>query len=488
MSREYYTVNEVAKNLKVTPLTIKRYIADNKIISFKIGGVRRINKNDLDSFIEAQKNQEIYNSLEKDIKVIINNDFKKLVNFSENLKLPTHRWFNIKEGYSEELVTKVIKRYKVKEGYVIDPFLGSGTTAMGATKNGLDFIGFEVNPFLAFLGSVKITARKDEIDNEYLEKILSIKSKKNITRPKLSIIEKLFRENLDSILTIKAFIKNIPDGPNRRFYELVFLCALEPSSYAKKDGNGLKYPPNKKVKIFKEAFREKFNEMLNDSSKNSHNVKNSLLYNIDSRNICSLLKNKTKVNAKDLLNRKPTTELKKLAGTCKLAIFSPPYMNCFDYTEVYKTELWLGGFVESYEDMKLIRTDSLSSHLNKKYVEDTNFYNSYVAHFTSLLKKKKLWDKRINLMVTEYFHDMRDVMMGIYELLEDGAKCIIVVGNSAYGSIAIPTDLILGKIGKEMGFHNVQIEVARSLGTSSQQYKTINNIELLRESLVILEK
>ena len=33
-------------------------------------------------------------------------------------------------------------------------------------------------------------------------------------------------------------------------------------------------------------------------------------------------------------------------------IFSPPYANCFDYTEIYKLELWFGGFVKDYSELK----------------------------------------------------------------------------------------------------------------------------------------
>ena len=39
---QLYTTEEVAKFLKVSIITIKRYIADNKISSIKFNGLRRI--------------------------------------------------------------------------------------------------------------------------------------------------------------------------------------------------------------------------------------------------------------------------------------------------------------------------------------------------------------------------------------------------------------------------------------------------------------
>ena len=75
-----------------------------------------------------------------------------------------------------------------------------------------------------------------------------------------------------------------------------------------------------------------------------------------------------------------------------------------------------------------------------------------------------------------------------YKLLSKNGKCVIVVGNSAYGNIAIPTDDILRKLAKKIGFKKNYIIKARKLGTSSQQYKKVDDPKKLRESLVILSK
>ena len=66
---------------------------------------------------------------------------------------------------------------------------------------------------------------------------------------------------------------------------------------------------------------------------------------------------------------------------------------------------------------------------------------------------------------------------------------MVVVGNSSYGGLAIPTDIILAEIGKNIGFKVNEIVVARRNETSSQQYDKIGNlIEFVRESLIFFEK
>lgn len=47
-----YTVNEVADLIKVKPLTIYKWINDQKLPHYKIGGVIRIKFDDLENFLE----------------------------------------------------------------------------------------------------------------------------------------------------------------------------------------------------------------------------------------------------------------------------------------------------------------------------------------------------------------------------------------------------------------------------------------------------
>lgn len=54
-NEQYYTIEEVAKMLKVVYLTVYRWIQDGKLTSLKAGKQYRIKKSDLDKFMEKQK-------------------------------------------------------------------------------------------------------------------------------------------------------------------------------------------------------------------------------------------------------------------------------------------------------------------------------------------------------------------------------------------------------------------------------------------------
>ncbi len=92
-------------------------------------------------------------------------------------------------------------------------------------------------------------------------------------------------------------------------------------------------------------------------------------------------------------------------------------------------------------------------------------------------------------MLNGYFADMCEVLKQIHRSLKPGGTCSIVVSNSAYAGIVIPTDLFLAMIGEQIGFKVREIEVERLIITSSQQYKKTEHIKkYLRESIVKLEK
>lgn len=432
---------------------------------------------------------KIYDNLESNYDVTYpensNATYQSLLNYSNEGEKPRQSWYRYKEGYSLDLIKKIICDYKIEEeGVILDPFLGSGTTVMAANSLGKKGIGFEVNPFSFFLSKCKLSNYTNEQVNLFRTSFIKIINKAKLVNnqvselPKLSISDKVFNKNIEPFfMTIKYEINNADiDNEVKNLLLLGWLSTLEAISTYRKAGNGLKIRKTFKnvydtIEKVEEILLKQYNKMYKDL-KNDNNKYNVELYNNSALNLSKFI------------------ESESIEGV----IFSPPYANAFDYTEIYKLELWFGGFVNEYKDLKYLRNNSLRSHLNgltiKQNIDDVGLPTLYELDcLLELLISKDLWNKKIPLMLRLYFGQMYHLLEEVYKSLKPEGYCAIIVGNSSYGGIIFPTDLLLAKYAEKIGFEVDKIEVDRYIITSSQQYKLTSKMKkYLRESVVCLKK
>lgn len=401
-------------------------------------------------------------------------------NFVFSSNYPRHRWFNYKEGFSPVLVERIFKEFNLNSKSVVcDPFCGAGTTLAVAKAREMQSIGFEVNPFAVFITKVKTTDYDDNDINAFkttVDKLICLTVDYKIPLPENDYLNRIFdKEMLHAQLTIRKYIQNLPEAKSKHLAYFAWLSTLEQCSLYRKAGNGLKVKVHPPVYGNGDAFtfaikciNDKAASMIEDYSK-ADNGPTPLIYEESVTNLGKHIHD----NSLDLV------------------LFSPPYANCFDYTKIYYLELWFGEFVHSTVDQKNIRMESLRSHCHATWPERyTNFHlNELNDDILPLLRQQKLWTPRIPDMLNGYFADMEEALRQVYAALNKGGHCAIVVSNSAYAGIIIPTDVFLAIIAQQLGFTVEEIEVERLIITSSQQYKRTEHIRrYLRESIVKLKK
>ena len=412
-------------------------------------------------------------SLKKEFSIQDGYHYSNLVNFKTNKEIPRHNWFEYKQGYSEQLIVQTLeKENPSKDEYVLDPFAGVGTTNLVAQTMGFKSVGFDINPVAAFAAKVKTTFFSDK-QIKIIEKLLDNfnPSKKSLNIPCSSLLEKSFNnEVFDKLMIIKGFYESIDDPIIYSFFKLAYLNIIEDCSNRAKDGNGIKIVKNKQqIKDVLSYYKDVCYKMIEDIN-HINRDKESIIINGS-----MLLDN----NFKEVKNKK-----------VGIVMFSPPYANCFDYCEVYKLELWMGDFVKSYDDFKLYRNMALRSHVNSSfdhYIENPNWKVNIVADLISCFN---IWNKNIPDMIRGYFDDMGIMFERLHNVMITDAKCYIVVANSGYKGILVPTDFLLADIAQSKGFNVVKIIQARKIRASSQQMKVLHNEygNLMRESVIVLQK
>jgi hypothetical protein len=106
-----------------------------------------------------------------------------------------------------------------------------------------------------------------------------------------------------------------------------------------------------------------------------------------------------------------------------------------------------------------------------------------------LIGTYNVWNKNIPDMLRGYFDDMQNMLERLFAVSKKGVVCSIVVANSGYKGIIVPTDLLLAEIGERIGFKVEKIILARSIRASSQQMQELKSrSNLMRESIIILKK
>ena len=174
-----------------------------------------------------------------------------------------------------------------------------------------------------------------------------------------------------------------------------------------------------------------------------------------------------------------------------LVVTSPPYMNSFDYTDVYRAELFLGGYVTNNEELKLLRHNTLRSHVQIDWKKDISYESSLLQPYFEKVKagKEHLWNNRIPLMMKAYFDDLCTVLGGLKSRMRKGGEIWLVVSTSAYAGVHVPVDLLIGDVAHDLGYSLKGIHCLRYLRTSSQQFNQLKSKTApLRESLIILKR
>ena len=408
--------------------------------------------------------------------------YHNLVNFSTNATVPYHQWFNYREGFAGELTKELITMSGAIPGEcIIDPFCGSGTTNIVAKLNGYDTLGLDVNPMSAFISNAKIT-HYSPTDIELVRTLLSgLNHQQNIsTNSRYQDIQKYFsEENFHYLVQIKTYIDSVNESKAKSILLVAFDSIIMDCSDRKRDGNGLKKRPSKVTNVI-QYYIDKVNLILDDIT--------SVTIPESSCGGCFY-------NTAYELYSEYNTHLKNIpAGAI---IFSPPYANSFDYFESYKLELVFGDYAKNINDISTLRKKAIRSFIGAEKQDSCDYYVDLIASEIDKAipekeketGKKDTRTRKVPNMIRGYFSDMRAVINQCSQILSSGKRTYIVVDQSAYCGIIVPTDLLLAYFGELEGFQAGRIIECRNARTSTQQLNKYPYLKTtLRESIVELIK
>ena len=391
------------------------------------------------------------------------------VTYKLNKQNGIFNWYPYTEGFSKPFVDKIISDFGItSEDLVMDPFSGSGTTALSCYLDGIDSLSIEVNPFMNFVGRTKIESLK--LDPEYLrnqiEKIRIEFDTENFQNSDIPLFlrDKPFflTENLEDAVKIKKIITRMPIPENVRNFFLLHLASIlvKVSNMIRAADLRYRRHPSDRMDIIS-IFCEKNRNAINDLERyNSESQSNTFFFNED---ICNI----------DRVNSPHKNKI-------DFFITSPPYLNGTNYDRNTKLEMGFLDFIKKDDDLRELRTKAITAGINSTRTK--NRYNKPLEFIKPLVEKIRVnaYDKRIPKMVEGYFNDMNLAIHNISDFLSPDGKGVIVIGDSQYANVYIDTDVILSEICEMNGLKVEKIDVVR-------KRKSKNGMEL-RESIIFCEK
>ena len=398
-------------------------------------------------------------------------------------------WYRYIQDFTGDFALAWLKSLASESQLIWEPFAGSGTTLVAAKMLGTPSIGYDLNPLMVDVARVKIDW------------------------------------NIDTSVVVRE--------ANRIFNDVMASGSLEPNDavIGKWDVYGdqlaldgvLHYPADKKLeKWISPQVLLRFQNILREIERSEPGVRDFLRVAVASLvvpasnmtfrpNICyearptldfpvaRVFLDRTTQMAKDFdaLPRGSKAPSSVFVGDARTdgpsgadVIFtSPPYPNDMEYVHQTRLELALLEYAHSQSDLTKLKKQMISSSVKLVYREnewqkksglEVDSVNAVCSQIAETLIGKN-WGWNAADMTAQFFGGMRSVLQNWNERLLPNGVAAVVIGDSAFNGVKVPTDLLLADVAKNHGFVCKDIEVFRT------RWNTKHDIEL-RESVVILRK
>ena len=172
---------------------------------------------------------------------------RKAVSYQGSRAAPGLRWMKYKEGFSRALVDGFMSEFR--PATVLDPFAGIGTAPLVAASGGADAAGIEIMPVGALVGrgvaAAANGARSETLESAASQLLSALESDgdaDDCAFPHVRITESAFPPETEAaIAKARKFIRDMDESAERDLLDLACMTILEEVSYARKDGQYLRW-------------------------------------------------------------------------------------------------------------------------------------------------------------------------------------------------------------------------------------------------------
>lgn len=389
---------------------------------------------------------------------------------SRNVKEYGNRIYNRYPARSIFLVPRaILASIGKKHLNVLDPFMGSGTTAVETVISGNNPYGLEMDPFARMVAEVSSTIFNKSELNEIKDILASLigdwKTYEEAKLPNLTGIKRWFKkEDLSYLLKLKSAITYVVPKKYQPFFMVTFADAIKPVSLMERQS-------------LKPYISTKYPKVTKD-------VESSFIYSFDVH--WSAME--------EMLSSKKTAKRINWIGDdatafnldnpiIDIAISSPPYINALDYTRCIKVESAFCGTIDNNIAKKL--REKQVGHERRRTQDISEVVKKY---FLQYFEKIAVNDKQRALTCQAYFNDMYKNLTCVHNVLKKQGEYHVIIGDNTIKGVEIPTHEVILQLAQEVGYEcfGYYIYVIKDHRTSIPRNKKSSKIEY--EHVIMLRK
>ena len=377
-------------------------------------------------------------------------------------------WLRLTPAYSLKIVSEILDDFDGRAGaLVLDPFCGTGTTALCASYRGRTAVTTEINPFLVWLSRAKtdyyaprmiadLRAAGPELADD-----LCRRSRPRAPLPRMHNIERWWSPAaLDFLRALKGAIdaRFASESQSRVLLLLAFCRVLIKLSNAAfnhqsmsfkstADGQeGFDFQPDWPV-----LFRRELEFVLDGALRNPPGEAQVL--QADARKL-------------------PPLE----AGAVDCVITSPPYANRMSYIRELRPYMYWLGYLENGRDAgdldwaaiggtwgvatsRLAEWSPVPDGFRSPLLQETTARIAAGAHKNGAL---------LAAYVRKYFEDMWQHFQSLTGRLGGGAKIHYIVGNSSFYQVLVPVEKVYAEMLAQLGFAGIQCRPIRKRNSKKE--------------------
>jgi hypothetical protein len=397
--------------------------------------------------------------------------------FRGNVKRGRHGWLRLTPAYSLHVVNEILASTRPDE-IVLDPFSGTATTTLASVTHGIRAHSVDVNPFLVWLGNLKIQQFQTKTGGELgtLGRRI-VKPVKRSSKPRwipgLHQIEKWWNDDtLHLLADLFARIRECEASATAAdLLKIAFCKVMISTSNASFGHQSMSF---KKPKRITQSQRTLFADL------EGHD---------EQADIARLFVDAVDEVAEGLTSETPLADGQVIQGdsrrldqllparTYSTVITSPPYPNRMSYIRELRPYMYWLGFLESGRQAGEMDWQAIGGTWGcaTSNLSDWKPANGDVAypHFNDIVSAISEQHPLLGKYVHRYFDDIKLHLQSLRKVVTAKARCFYIVGNSKFYDTMLPVEEIYAALFEDAGFRNVGWKAIRKRNSKKELFEFV---------------